>query len=201
MNAITLLKQDHKTVEALFKQFETGKKTGAQKKKIVEQIIRELSVHAAIEEQVFYPAVRKAVKKAEDDVLEALEEHHIVKWTLSELSKMTPSDERYDAKVTVLTEAVRHHVKEEEQELFPEVRKKMDAKMLNALGAVMEKAKKVVPTRPHPRAPDSPPGNLLAGIGAALVDKARDALSGKGRKSNGAKAKPRGRAAASSHAN
>jgi hemerythrin superfamily protein len=178
MNALMLLKTDHKTVEALFKQFEKIGDNGASKKKaLVQKIIKELAVHAAIEEQVFYPAVRKAVKKAEDDVLEALEEHHIVKWVLSELDGMDPEEERFDAKVTVLMENVRHHVKEEEQELFPEVKKKMSAKELTVLGGLMEKAKRTAPTRPHPRAPDTPPGNIVAGRGAALLDKAKDAAS------------------------
>ena len=164
MNALTLLKADHKTVETLFKEFEKlGEKGSSTKKKqVVQKIIKELAVHASIEEQIFYPAVRKAVKKAEDDVLEALEEHHIVKWVLSELDGMDPDEERFDAKVTVLMENVRHHVKEEEQELFPEVKKKMSAAQLTELGAMMEKGKRVAPTKPQPRAPDTPPGNVPA---------------------------------------
>ena len=163
MHALTLLKKDHKTVEALFKQFEKlGEGSASKKKQLVQQIIKELAVHASVEEQIFYPAVRKAVKKAEDDILEALEEHHIVKWVLSELDGMTPDAERFDAKVTVLIENVRHHVKEEEGELFPEVKKKMAARDLESIGALMEKAKLVAPTRPHPRAPDTPPGNIIA---------------------------------------
>ena len=81
-----------------------------------------LSVHAAIEEQVFYPEVRRAAPSLDDEVLEALEERHIVKWTLAELDSMTPKDERSQAKVTVLVESVRHHVREEERDLFPQVR-------------------------------------------------------------------------------
>lgn len=176
MNALTLLKNDHATVEGLFQRFEAlGDKAKAGRKKVVQQIIRALSVHAAIEEQVFYPAVRRAVKAAEDDVLEALEEHHIVKWLLSELEGMEPDAERFVAKVTVLMENVRHHVQEEEKDLFPQVRKAMSRKDLDALGAAMEAAKKVAPTRPHPRAPDTPPGNVAAGAPAAVLDRAKDA--------------------------
>ena len=179
MNALMLLKTDHRTVEALFKQFEKlGDGSASKKKQLVQKIIKELSVHASIEEQVFYPAVRKTVKKAEDDVLEALEEHHIVKWVLSELDGMSPDAERFDAKVTVLMENVRHHVKEEEQDLFPEVKKKMAAQELATLGTLMEKAKLLAPTRPHPRAPDAPPGNIVVGAGAMMLDKARDAAAG-----------------------
>ena len=177
MDAITLLREDHRTVEKLFKEFEkAGPRAGKTKAKLVDKIIKELSIHAMIEEQVFYPVVRSAVEDATDEVLEALEEHHIVKWLCSELEKMTPADERFDAKVTVLIENVRHHVQEEQDDLFPEVRAAMSRKDLAELGEALEKAKKVVPTRPHPRAPDEPPGNIVAGAVAGVVDKAREAF-------------------------
>ena len=172
MDAITLLKQDHKTVEKLFKQFEKAKQP-AQQRKLASQVTKELSVHAAIEEMVFYPAIRGRLPKTEDTVLESLEEHHIVKWVLSELEDMKPGDERFKAKMTVLIENVRHHVKEEESELFPQVRKEVGRKELAELGEALEKAKKAAPTRPHPKAPDTPPGNLVAGPTAAAVDKVR----------------------------
>ena len=173
MNAITLLKNDHKTVEDLFKRFEKlGPRAVKSKQDVVERIIRELSIHAAIEEMFFYPAVREA---AADMVLESLEEHHIVKWVLSELEGMPANHERFDAKVSVLMENVRHHVKEEEKELFPQVNKLLDRATLDELGDAMAQGKKTVPTRPHPRSPDEPPGNLVAGAGAALMDKAIDA--------------------------
>lgn len=176
MDAITLLKQDHKTVEGLFKKFEkAGERAHKTKRDLADKIIEELSVHAAIEEQVFYPAVREAVPDEQETVLESLEEHHVVKWVLSELEGMSPEHERFEAKMMVLIENVRHHVEEEETELFPAVREALGRKALAEVGAAMEKAKKTAPTRPHPRAPDTPPGNVVAGIGAAAVDKTRDA--------------------------
>ena len=157
MDAIVLLKEDHKVVERLFKQFEkAGDEEYKTKQKLVKQIVEELSVHAFIEEQLFYPAARAKVPETEDHVLESLEEHHIVKWVLSELAGMDPKAERYDAKVTVLAENVRHHVEEEEQEWFPEVRKGMGRKALQELGARMEAAKKTAPKTPRPLAPDEP---------------------------------------------
>jgi hemerythrin superfamily protein len=174
MDAITLLKQDHKTVEGLFKKFEkTGPNAHKTQRDLADRIIKELSVHAAIEEQVFYPAIREAVPDTEDHVLESLEEHHIVKWVASELDSMNPDHERFRAKMTVLIENVRHHVEEEEGELFPEVRQAMGRKALGQIGEQLEEAKKTAPTRPHPKAPDTPPGNLVAGA-AAVVDKVRD---------------------------
>jgi hypothetical protein len=94
---------------------------------------------------------------------------------LSELEGMPADHERFDAKVSVLMENVRHHVKEEEKDLFPQVNKLMGKATLDELGDAMAQGKKTVPTRPHPRSPDEPPGNLVAGAGAALMDKAIDA--------------------------
>jgi hemerythrin superfamily protein len=157
MDAIVLLKNDHKTVEKLFKQFEKAGDSAAQDKRgIVDKIVEELTVHAYIEEQVFYPEARKAVPETEDHVLESLEEHHIVKWVCQELADMDPGDERFDAKVTVLTENVRHHVEEEEQEWFPQVRKAMGRKRLQELAEELETAKQRAPRTPQPEAPDEP---------------------------------------------
>ncbi|MCU1594558.1 MAG: hypothetical protein JWO12_1950 [Frankiales bacterium] len=170
-DAIVLLKTDHKTVEKLFKKFEgLGDQAYVAKRAVVDDIVKELSIHAAIEEQVFYPALRKELPDLEDDVLEGLEEHHIVKWTLDELRDLDAQNERFDAKVAVLMESVRHHVEEEETEMFPQVRKGLGRKFLQDLGAELEQAKTVAPKQPHPKAPDTPPGNLVAGPTAAVAD-------------------------------
>jgi hemerythrin superfamily protein len=179
MDAITLLKQDHRTVEKLFKQFEkAGDRAYVEKRATVDRIIEELSKHAAVEEQLFYPVTRQTVPDTEDIALESLEEHHIVKWVLSELVDMDPEDERFDPKVTVLIENVRHHVEEEEGGYFPMVRDELGRKALGELGDAMEKAKAIAPTKPHPRSPDTPPGNLIAGTKAGMVDRVGDVVSG-----------------------
>ncbi|HEY7946148.1 MAG TPA: hemerythrin domain-containing protein [Acidimicrobiales bacterium] len=175
MDAITLLKSDHQKVQKLFRTFEqAGERAHATKAKTAAAIVRELTRHAAIEEQIFYPAVRHDVPEVAGEVLESLEEHHVVKWLCSEIDKMTPQDERFTAKVTVLIENVRHHVKEEEGELFPAVRRALGRKQLAELGDSMDKAKLLAPTRPRPRSADTPPANLFSGVTAGMVDKARD---------------------------
>lgn len=177
-DAIVLLRNDHKDVERLFKQYEKlGERAFTTKRKVVDQIIEKLVVHAAIEEQQFYPAVRKHVADADDEVLEGLEEHHIVKWTLSELRDLSPEDERFHAKVTVLIESVRHHVQEEEGDMFPKVREAMGRKALAELGEALEAARNVAPTRPHPKAPDTPPANLVVAPVSAVADKVADTAS------------------------
>ncbi len=174
VDAIALLKQDHREVEQLFKRFEKlGSNEHAAKRKLVAAMIEGLSVHAEIEELVFYPAVRADARKSKSDVLEALEEHHVVKVVLSELEDLAPSAERFDAKVTVMMELVRHHVKEEEGELFPEVREQISRRELLELGDRLRDAKRVVPTRPHPWAPDGPPANAVVGGAVAVMDRAR----------------------------
>ncbi|KFE64834.1 hemerythrin domain-containing protein [Hyalangium minutum] len=177
MDAIALLKADHKTVEALFRRFEqAGRNARKLKRKLVDQIVRELAIHAVIEEQVFYPAVRSKAADLEDTVLEALEEHHVVKWLLKELEHLPPEAERFDAKVTVLIENVRTHIAVEEQVLFPELRKVFEPSELREMAQMLALAKKAAPTRPHPRAPDSPPGNLAAGAVSSVLDMGKDAL-------------------------
>ena len=179
MDAITLLKDDHQTVEQLFKRFEkAGDEAHVQKRQIVDRIIEELSVHAAIEEQLFYPVARATVNGTEDIALKSLEEHHIVKWLLSELTDMDPAHERFEAKVTVLIENVRHHVEEEENDFFPKVRKQLGRNELDDLGQALADAKKSAPTKPHPRMPDSGPANVVAGAITGVVDRVGDNLTG-----------------------
>ena len=177
-DAITQLKDDHEKVEKLFKKYEdTTSRATKTRRKLVDQMIQELSVHAAIEEQVFYPISRALGDEAQDQTLEGLEEHHLVKITLAELQKMDPDDERFHAKVTVLMEHVRHHVEEEEQDLFPLMREAFGRNDMSDLGEALDQARKVAPTRPHPAAPDAPPANLVTGLVAGIVDRIRDKLS------------------------
>ncbi len=175
MDAISLLKEDHRAVETLFKKYEKlGARAGKTKRSTVDKIIKLLSVHAAIEEMVFYPYVREHAPKLNEAVLEALEEHLVAKWELDALEKMDPAEERFDAKVAVLTESVRHHVKEEEKSLFPKVRQAISRGELQALGEALAKAKKTAPTHPHPRSPDAPPAIAPVAAANAVMDRARD---------------------------
>ena len=179
MNAIQLLKQDHRTVLGLFRRFEkAGDKAFREKKAIARAVVKELSIHAAVEEQFLYPAARIRDPRLDDVVLEALEEHHVAKWTLDEIDRLSPEDERFDAKMTVLSENIRHHIEEEETTLFPRLQKSMGKDELEALGAVIAQAKRAAPTHPHPMSPDTPPGNFVSGALAKILDLGRDAATG-----------------------
>lgn len=134
-DAIKLLTQDHKEVKALFKEYEKLVKAEAdddQKQAVAEQICDMLTVHAQIEEELLYPAAYEALKEG-DLVDEAQVEHASAKELIQQIRSMQPSEELYDAKVTVLGEYIEHHVKEEEKEMFPKLRKTdLDLKELGA---------------------------------------------------------------------
>ena len=113
-----MLKQDHRKVEELFQQFESAKDSRS-KARIIQETLRELDVHARLEETLIYPAIREHINE-EDIMDEALEEHHVAHVLINELKRMKASDARYEAKFTVLGESIKHHVKEEEGTMFPE---------------------------------------------------------------------------------
>lgn len=119
-DATALLRADHRLVNLLFKQYESAR-SSIKKKALAEQICMELTVHAQIEEEIFYPVVKKALK--DDELIpEATVEHATLKDLIEQIQSSEPGDEMYDAKVKVLSEYVKHHVKEEQNELFPKVK-------------------------------------------------------------------------------
>jgi hemerythrin superfamily protein len=122
-DAIQLLKSDHQEVDQLFAQYEKQKDKNGGKADLVEKICTALTVHAQIEEEIFYPAAREALEDDEELIDEAEVEHSTLKSLIEQLETMDPEDELYDAKVKVLSEYVKHHVKEEEGEVFPKLKK------------------------------------------------------------------------------
>ena len=137
MKATDLLKKQHKEVKALFKKIENTE-NARERRRLMQEVSTNLEAHAAIEEEMFYPAVRGLeTQKAEEMVLEAFEEHHVVKLVLAELPKVNPEDERFEAKMTVLSELVEHHADEEEKEMF-KLAQKLGKDELEALGEQME---------------------------------------------------------------
>jgi hemerythrin superfamily protein len=143
-DAVALIKADHRRVEQLFREFEeAGDRAYKTKQQLVGQMIRELEVHATIEEETYYPAVEaKAKKDGKELVAEAVEEHHVVKILLGELAGMAAEDDAFDAKVTVLMENVRHHVEEEEGEMLPQSEEILGKEELARLGEEMAARKR-----------------------------------------------------------
>jgi hemerythrin superfamily protein len=148
-DAIVLLKEDHKVMRKLFKQFQAaGENAKVTKDRVAKQIIEELTVHTYIENECMYPEVRALLPEVEDDVLESYEEHHVADLLVFELFAMDAGDERFVPKMTVLIENVQHHMEEEEDEWFPKVRAGVGRKKLGELGDRMVAMKKSAPRSP-----------------------------------------------------
>ncbi len=175
-DAVELLTTDHRTVEQLFRHLRAAGEVGASENQrdLVQRIVRELSVHAAVEEQVLYSAARDLLPNGDALARDSLDAHAEVKDLLAELDGCDPTHEAFEARVARLMTLVEAHVAEEEGELFPELRRLAGQERLQELGTTMEQAKKQAPTRPHPYAPDRPPPSIVAGAVAAVADLARD---------------------------
>ncbi len=144
MDAIKMLKDDHRKVKDLIREYE-GAGDGAFKarQEIADRVFAELEVHTALEEEIFYPAVKaKTDDKGKSHVAEGMEEHHVVKILISELRALTPEDEAFAAKFKVLSENVEHHIKEEEDDLLPDAKHKLGHDGIEVLGDQMESRRK-----------------------------------------------------------
>lgn len=155
MNAIDLLKNDHKTVRALLTELE-GTSTRAAKKRaqLLGKISKELRIHAKIEEEIFYPAFKQAGEKSDDDKMffEATEEHRAAgDLVLPDLEATDPSSEQFSGRAKVLKELIEHHAGEEEKEMFPRARKLLGAAQLRELGVAMEQRKLELGMKPARR--------------------------------------------------
>ena len=159
-DAIVFLKEEHKQVKRVFREFRAAENSRA-RGRLVRQMIEMLTVHTYLENEIMYPEVRKLLPEIEDDVLESYEEHHVADMLCLELWSMDPTDRHYEAKATVLIENVEHHIEEEEQEWFPKVREGLSRAQLQDLG------KRMIERRPGaPRKPTQP----------AALKKAMDAI-------------------------
>jgi hemerythrin superfamily protein len=156
MNVIELLKKDHETVSGLFKTFESAKESENQEQmeQTAGQICKELTAHATVEEELFYPAVESRAsgedEKAEDSVKESNEEHALVKLLVGEVQGMSPDDDQFEAKVKVLKDLVEHHVKEEEGTLMPRAKKLLSSEELEEIGARVEARKAELRSQAQP---------------------------------------------------
>ena len=146
-DAIVLLKEDHKEIRRLFRDFQSAT-TNARKDAVVRRVVKALSTYSYLENECMYPELRKRLPDLEDDMLLAYEENHVADVLRTELAEMTASDERFDAKTTVLIENVRHHMDEEESDWFPKVREGLSRTQLRELGEQLLAAKKRAPRSP-----------------------------------------------------
>jgi hemerythrin superfamily protein len=178
---ITFLIDQHREVADMFAQLE--KMEGAKDDKaqrLAEQVVTSLVQHSVAEEIYLYPTVRKVLPDGDDIAEHEISEHNEAEQTMKRLESLTPEEPAFWPTVRTLISEVLHHVAEEENSLFPQLRAACSEEQLQELGRKIEQVQKIAPTRPHPSAPFE--GTPLAAVapGAGLVDRLRDALSGRG---------------------
>lgn len=150
MDAIELLVKDHNEIRRLFDQYQKTADNASpqQKRQLVQKIVELLSVHTYLENTCMYPMTRTLCPSLDSEVLESYQEHHVADVLAAELLEMSPDDERYDAKMTVLMENMLHHLQAEEQEWFPQARDCIDPQQLKEMGAQMRKMRAGAPRTP-----------------------------------------------------
>ena len=178
-DAVQVLTHDHREVEEMFALAESAFTDPVRLKELTERITIELVRHSVAEEQFLYPFVAERLPGGKELQSEELEDHAAVERTLKELEGMSGDNVDFVPALRRLMTEVRAHVQDEETQLFPLLQQQCSEEELQDLGQKLAVAKKVAPTRPHPSAPDTPPFNLVLDPGAGLVDRVRDALSGR----------------------
>jgi hemerythrin superfamily protein len=176
---VSVIVSDHREVEGIFKELESKQGSPQHRRDLADHVIAELVRHSVAEEQYMYPAAREALADGDEVVDHELEEHAEAEKVMKELDGLDADDPDFDRLLTTLIEDIRHHIEDEETDLLPKLQEACTSEQLEDLGEKVLRAKAMAPTRPHPAAPDKPPANKLLGPGAALVDRMRDALSGR----------------------
>ncbi|MBT2365615.1 hemerythrin domain-containing protein [Streptomyces sp. ISL-10] len=179
-DVVAELVSDHREVEELFTKIEELPSGDSRRKRYADRVTMELVRHSVAEEAYLYPAVRKHVPGGGDLADRELADHAAAERIMKDLEGCQADDSAFDMQIAKLMSEIRTHVTDEETKLFPRLREACSTEMLNDLGDKVRQAKKSAPTRPHPSAPDKPPANKLLAPGVGLVDRMRDALSGRG---------------------
>lgn len=151
--------------------------SASERKQLVREMTVELVKHSVAEEVHLYPLIREIFPDGDELADHEIEEHAEVEQLLKDLEKLEVDDPQYDVKVGKVIDDVRHHAREEEEDVFPRLRDKCTPEQLHDLGDKIRHTKAIAPTHPHPSSPDTPPGNLIAGPLAGIVDRVRDTFS------------------------
>jgi hemerythrin superfamily protein len=183
-DVIEVLEHDHREVEEMFAELESlrgasTEETQSRRKTLTEQVTIELVRHSVAEEVLVYPQVQNKVSAEEAE--HARKEHAEAEETLQRLEKLDAGDPAFDDELATLMAEIRHHISDEEGQMFTHMRQVIDGDELRKLGARVEAFKKVAPTRPHPSVPNEPGPRMAAGPAASLFDRLRDLASGRGR--------------------
>jgi len=182
-DVIDVLEQDHREVEAMFAELESLRGAASDEEKerrkaVTEQVTIELVRHSVAEEVLVYPKVEDKVSAEEAE--HARKEHAEAEETLQRLEKLDADDPAFDDELATLMAEIRHHIEDEEGQMFVQMRQVIDADELRTLGERVEAFKRVAPTRPHPNVPNEPVPRMAAGPAASLLDRMRDLATGRG---------------------
>ena len=182
-DVIEVLEHDHREVEEMFSELEglrgaSSDEAKHRRKELTDNVTIELVRHSVAEEVLVYPEVEKKVSAEEAD--HARKEHAEAEETLHRLEKLDADDPRFDDELATLMAEIRHHIEDEEGEMFTHMRQVIDADELRRLGGRVEAFKKVAPTRPHPHVPNEALPRMAAGPAASLLDRMRDLATGRG---------------------
>ncbi|AWW36097.1 MULTISPECIES: hemerythrin domain-containing protein [Streptomyces] len=180
-NVIEELVTDHREVEELFGKIEALPPGDRKRKLHTDQVTMELVRHSVAEEAYLYPAIRRYLTGGDTMADREIDDHSRAERLMKDLEGREPDDAEFDRLIGMLMSEVRMHIADEEQNLFPMLSVACPAEALDDLGDKVRQAKKTAPTRPHPFAPDRPPANKLLSPGVGLVDRLRDALTGRGK--------------------
>lgn len=178
-NLIDVIIADHRAVEKVFAELETGRGSSQHRRDLTDHVIAELVRHSVAEEQYLYPAARDLLSDGDSIVDHELEEHAEAEQVMKSLDGLDPADPTFDELVNSLIRDIRHHLEDEEEDLLPRLRAACTTEQLEELGQKVLDAKEKAPTRPHPSAPDTPPANKILDAGAGVVDRLRDKLAGR----------------------
>jgi hemerythrin-like domain-containing protein len=183
LDVIEVLERDHREVEQMFAELETLRGVSTQeaksrRKALTEQVTIELVRHSVAEEVLVYPQVEDKVSREEAE--HARKEHAEAEETLQRLEKLDADDPAFDEELATLMEEIRHHIEDEEGQMFTHMRQTIDAEELRKLAGRVEAFKKVAPTRPHPNVPNEPLPRMAAGPAASLFDRMRDLATSRG---------------------
>lgn len=169
---------DHREVEAVFREIEDNN-TPSKRRELAEHAIAELVRHSVGEEEYLYPAARRALPDGDTLVNRKLHEHSDAEWLMKRIERAHADDAQFDELIAKLIDDVRRHFEDEEREILPGVRTACSAADLRQLGEKFEHSKRLAPTRPHPSAPNRAPFNKILAPGEGLIDRLRDALTGR----------------------
>jgi hemerythrin superfamily protein len=178
LDVVDILTADHREMVELIGEIKQST-SASQRRDLADTVIAEVMRHAVAEEMFVYPAIKESVPNGAEKVEHDNEEHQEIVELMKQIENLDPSEPAFMTRVQELEAQLRHHVRDEESEQFPELRAHISSDKLVTMGEQVQNAKKLAPTRPHPSAPHSELFHKTIGAGVGMIDRLRDKLTGR----------------------